>query len=240
MKVEPLSWDVMDQLPVLSLQEIVLRVGVAALLGGLVGFEREFSDQPAGFRTHILVALGAMLFTMVGAYGINEFLASDADLNFDPTRIAAQVVTGIGFLGAGAILREGFNVKGLTTAAALWVTAAVGVSVGLGYWEAAVTTTLGAVLALYGLKRIERVVFPRLKRGHFRFTIQMGMATNLAEVAAKVENHGGRVHSMKIVTGEGGERHVVGDLRLPPDQDPDQVAEAICHVEGVTGVDWRN
>ena len=230
----------MDNVPVLTVQEIVLRVGVAALLGGLVGFEREFSDQPAGFRTHILVALGAMLFTMVGAYGITEFLQSDTNINFDPTRIAAQVVTGIGFLGAGAILREGLNVRGLTTAAALWVTAAVGVAVGLGYWEAAVATTIGAVLALYGLKRLERIVFPRLKRDHFRFTIEMGTVANLAEIAGQVEKHGGRVHSMKIVTAESGERHLVGDLRLPPDEDPEQVAAAVCQIEGVTGVDWRS
>ncbi len=229
----------MDGLPVLSGQEIVLRVAVAAALGGVVGFEREFSDQPAGFRTHILVALGAMLFTMVGAYGISAFAASDVAINFDPTRIAAQVVSGIGFLGAGAILREGLNVKGLTTAAALWVTAAIGVAVGLGYWLPAVATTVGAVAALYGLKRIERVVFPRLKRGFFRFVIEMAPETNLAEIASVVEEHGGRVHSMKIVTAESGERRVTGDLRLAPDETPDQVATAVGRVGGVTGVEWR-
>src|SRR3712207_3489265 len=126
----------MDSFPQLTTGELVLRVLIAALLGGLVGFEREFSDQPAGFRTHILVSLGAALFSLVGAYGVEEFFRGEgADVRLDPTRIAAQVVTGIGFLGAGAILQQGVNVRGLTTAAALWVTAAIGTAVGLGYLE---------------------------------------------------------------------------------------------------------
>ncbi|MDQ3962706.1 MAG: MgtC/SapB family protein, partial [Actinomycetota bacterium] len=118
-------------LPTISTGDLVLRLVVAALLGGAIGFEREMSEQPAGLRTNLLVSLGACLFTVVGAYGLEGF-SGQASINFDPTRIAAQVVTGIGFLGAGAILREGMNVRGLTTAAALWVTAAVGLAVGLG------------------------------------------------------------------------------------------------------------
>lgn len=122
----------MQPLPNLETGELILRVLLAGALGGLIGLEREFSDQPAGFRTHILVSLGAALFTLVGAYGLVDFSPGDT-FQFDPTRIAAQVVTGIGFLGAGAILRQGLNVRGLTTAAALWVTAAVGTAAGFGY-----------------------------------------------------------------------------------------------------------
>ena len=136
--------------------EVVLRIGVAALLGGLVGLEREVSDQPAGFRTHILVSMGAALFTLVGAYSFDED-------GVDATRVAAQVVTGIGFIGAGVIFQQGANVKGLTTAASLWVTAAIGTAVGLGYWDAALVTAVITVVALYGLKRVGRNVFPRLR-----------------------------------------------------------------------------
>lgn len=142
--------------------ELILRLGLAALLGAAIGFEREFSEQPAGLRTHLLVSLGACLFTLVGAYGLEEF-SSGSRIDFDPTRIAAQVVTGIGFLGAGAILREGVNIRGLTTAAALWVTAAVGLAVGLGFWVGAAAATTIAVIALYGLKRLEKFLFPRLR-----------------------------------------------------------------------------
>ncbi|MFP5352979.1 MAG: MgtC/SapB family protein [Actinomycetota bacterium] len=227
----------MDGLPELTLEELALRVLAAIVLGGLVGFEREFSDQPAGFRTHILVSLGAMLFTVVGAYGVSEFAADD--INFDPTRVAAQVVSGIGFLGAGAILREGLNVKGLTTAAALWVTAAIGVAVGLGYWSGAVLTTIGAVTALYGLKKLGRIVFPKLKRGYHRFVVHLDPGADLAQLASTIEAHQGHVHSMRIDSDESGERHVVADIRLPT-ATGDQLGAALHALPGVTGVEWRD
>ncbi|MFN2527000.1 MAG: MgtC/SapB family protein [Actinomycetota bacterium] len=143
---------------------MVLRLAVAALLGGLIGLEREFSDQPAGLRTHLLVALGAALFTLTGAYGLAVFAGGAEDaVRIDPTRVAAQIVTGIGFLGAGAIIQQGFSVRGLTTAAALWVTAAVGMAVAFGYMIGAVFTSVIAIVALYGLKRLERVLFPKIR-----------------------------------------------------------------------------
>lgn len=142
---------------------MALRLVVAALLGGLIGLEREFSEQPAGLRTHLLVALGAALFTLTGAYGLSAFTGHDDLVALDPTRVAAQIVTGIGFLGAGAIIQQGFSVRGLTTAAALWVTAAVGLAVAFGYWLGAAVTTAIAIVALYGLKRLERVIFPKIR-----------------------------------------------------------------------------
>jgi putative Mg2+ transporter-C (MgtC) family protein len=136
--------------------EVILRLLLAGFLGALVGFEREYSEQPAGLRTHLLVSLGAALFTVAGAYG---FFGQ----NVDPTRVAAQVATGIGFIGAGVIFQYGLNVRGLTTAAAIWVTAAIGTAVGLGLWIPAVAVTVITVVALYGLKRFERIIFGRSK-----------------------------------------------------------------------------
>jgi putative Mg2+ transporter-C (MgtC) family protein len=154
-----------SSVPDISTLDLVGRIALAGALGGLIGFERELSDQPAGFRTHILVALGAALFTIVGAYGVQSFFDDGhSAATFDPTRVAAQVVTGIGFLGAGAIIQQGLNVRGLTTAASLWVTAAIGTAVGLGYWEGAVATVVIALAALYGLKRIEARLIQRLRR----------------------------------------------------------------------------
>jgi putative Mg2+ transporter-C (MgtC) family protein len=112
----------------LSGWDVVLRLAVAAALGAAVGIEREAREQEAGVRTHLLVALGSALFTIVGAYGFSEFGGTR-----DPTRVAAQIVTGIGFLGAGAILREGLSVRGLTTAGSLWVVAAIGMGAGAGF-----------------------------------------------------------------------------------------------------------
>jgi putative Mg2+ transporter-C (MgtC) family protein len=108
--------------PDLATWEILVRLAAAAALGGVIGLERELREREAGFRTHMLVSVGAALFTLVSAYAWGDFAFSQASgVTFDPTRIAAQVVTGIGFIGAGAIIRQGFSVRGLTTAATLWI-----------------------------------------------------------------------------------------------------------------------
>src|SRR5262245_66126705 len=112
------------------------RLAVAAALGAAIGVERELRDREAGIRTHLLVALGACLFTIAGAYGFSDF-----DGNVDPTRVAAQIVTGVGFLGAGAIIREGISVRGLTTAGSLWIVAAIGMATGAHYYWAAIAGT---------------------------------------------------------------------------------------------------
>lgn len=219
--------------------ELGLRLIVAAVLGGLVGFEREFSDQPAGLRTHLLVSLGAALFTIVGAYGVGPFFDADSDVRLDPTRIAAQVVSGIGFLGAGAILREGLTIRGLTTAAALWVAAAIGVATGFGYWEAAVVTSAVTVGALYGLKRIERTVFPKMRRDMHRFTITMEPDLDLARLASEVESNGGRVHTLKVITREDERRYLVGYLRLSAGSSLEAMAAAVAAVPGVSNTEWH-
>ncbi|MBX7159870.1 MAG: MgtC/SapB family protein [Acidimicrobiia bacterium] len=124
---------------------IVARLAMAMALGACVGVERELADRTAGFRTHSLVALGAAAFGTMSLFDTSS-----------PSRIAAQVVTGVGFLGAGAILREGINVKGMTTAAAIWAAAAVGLASGIGeYWVALVTTALTLVI-LGGFQFVDR------------------------------------------------------------------------------------
>lgn len=124
---------------------VVLRLAMAMGLGACVGIERELADRTAGFRTHSLVALGAAAFGAMSLFDTSS-----------PSRIAAQVVTGVGFLGAGAILREGINVKGMTTAAAIWAAAAVGLACGIGeYWVALMTTALSLVI-LGGFQFVDR------------------------------------------------------------------------------------
>lgn len=130
---------------------VLLRLLLAMALGSAVGLERELADRTAGFRTHALVALGA------GAFGAMSLFDTGS-----PSRIAAQVVTGVGFLGAGAILREGINVKGMTTAAAIWAAAAIGLACGIGeYWVAVVTTFLSLLILgafQFADRRLQRVV----------------------------------------------------------------------------------
>jgi putative Mg2+ transporter-C (MgtC) family protein len=144
--------------------EVALRLVLTVVLCGAIGFEREVRDQPAGFRTHILLGLGATLFTLVSAYGFEPFTRAalgSGGLQFDPTRISAQIVTGVGFLGAGAIIRRGGDVRGLTTAASLWATAAIGMAVGAGYLFGAAATTVLAMATLYFLRSFRSsVIYP--------------------------------------------------------------------------------
>jgi len=152
--------------PQLTFGEEMLRILVAAGLGAALGMERELRGQQAGVRTHLLVAVGSCLFTLVGAYGFEDFFSSGPRGNpVDPTRIAAQIVTGIGFLGAGAILRQGTLVRGLTTAATLWVVAAIGLAAGAGYYGGAVATTIVVLLAL-GPGRVLSRQFLHPRRPH--------------------------------------------------------------------------
>jgi len=130
--------------------EFLIRITVAAVLGGLIGLEREYRAKEAGFRTHFLVAMGSALFMVVSAYGFGEAMVSDLH-RWDVSRVAAQVVSGIGFIGAGTIIfRKSENVVvGLTTAAGLWVTAAIGLACGGGLYVLSVGSTL---LVLFGLE----------------------------------------------------------------------------------------
>jgi putative Mg2+ transporter-C (MgtC) family protein len=142
----------------MHLWEVVIRILIAAVLAGVIGFEREIREHTAGFRTHILVAVGSAAFTLASSYGLTG-------TSFDPNRISAQVVTGIGFLGAGAIIRYGVSVRGLTTAASLWTVAAVGLLSAQGFYSAALVTTGVVIVSLTVLRLIEdRVLYARRGR----------------------------------------------------------------------------
>ncbi|MGH2406806.1 MAG: MgtC/SapB family protein [Candidatus Limnocylindrales bacterium] len=156
--------------------DLVLRLLAAALLGAAVGLEREFHDHPAGTRTHLLVAMGAALFTVLSAHGFGG-----PGVNVDPTRIAAQIVTGIGFLGAGAIIHYGTSVRGLTTAASLWATAAIGLAAGAGLYLLAAITTAVVVVSLGPLNRIVSAVRPQAAR-----TMQVRLALDDLEAMGRI------------------------------------------------------
>jgi putative Mg2+ transporter-C (MgtC) family protein len=150
--------------------EVVLRLILAIIVGGLIGYEREYKNRPAGFRTHILVCVGAAVTSMIQLYAIvdtaNMILGRPdmADvLKADIGRLGAQVITGVGFLGAGTIIHEKGSVKGLTTAASIWVVACIGLSVGLGYYFLSVSATIGVFIVLVSLKQFETRFFQKLK-----------------------------------------------------------------------------
>jgi len=194
---------VIAAIPTLASYEALLRLALAALLGAAIGIEREISEHEAGLRTHMIVSLGSCLFTLASAYGFRDFLVGGgAAVRADPTRIAAQIVTGIGFLGAGAIIRQGMSVRGLTTAATLWVVAAIGLTTGAGYYSAALITTSLVVLSLWPLRIVTRRLFggPRERR----LLIELAGDANTSGVIETLERLGVEVSSFSAEQIEGG------------------------------------
>src|SRR4051794_22655092 len=164
--------------------QLSLRIVLAMVLGGIVGLEREIEGHPAGLRTHISVALGAALFGIISAYGFDHFqsLRNDNNYQIDVTRVASQVVVGVGFLGGGAILKEGVTVRGLTTAASLWVTAAIGLAVSLGSIVPALVTSVALMGSLVLLRRPRRWIRERVGRSRETVLIRLARGADPADV----------------------------------------------------------
>jgi putative Mg2+ transporter-C (MgtC) family protein len=229
-----------SSLPTLNWDESLLRLALAAVLGGLIGVERELREREAGLRTHLLVALGSALFTIVGAYGFHDFLDSgESVVRADPTRIAAQIVTGIGFLGAGAIIRQGFSVRGLTTAATLWVVAAVGLAAGAGYYSAAVITTALVLIALYPLRIIAYQILRRFRAEDGRLLVELPAGTPPGGVIDEIEHAGARINSVDV-SQEGDRRRLELDVVLPRDTPAPRLVARIADVENVAEVRWAD
>ncbi|MDD3088518.1 MAG: MgtC/SapB family protein [Candidatus Omnitrophica bacterium] len=179
---------------------VTVRVLLACLMGGLVGLEREIHGCAAGLRTHILVTIGSALFMLVSIFMPVGF----GDLGaVDPSRIAANVVTGIGFLGAGAIIRYGWSIRGLTTAASIWAVAAIGLAVGSGmYIPAAITTTV--VLAVLFLSRFEDTMESNMHKEVLTVTISSESIKGFDEVKNIVEVYGGKIRKISSEDVNGG------------------------------------
>jgi len=227
-----------SSLPTLNWDELLLRLALAAVLGGLIGVERELREREAGLRTHLLVALGSALFTIVGAYGFHAFLESGQSVvRTDPTRIAAQIVTGIGFLGAGAIIRQGLSVRGLTTAATLWVVAAVGLAAGAGYYSAAAITTAVVLVALWPLRIIAYRILRRYRPDDGRLLVELPAGQPLGEVIDEIEHVGARIDSIDV-SQEGDRRRLELGLALPRGVAAPRVVAQIADVANVADVRW--
>ena len=197
--------------------EILARLGLAAGLGAAIGFEREVRNRSAGIRTHTLVGLGAALFTIAGAYGFRDI---EHGPNVDPARIAAQVVSGIGFIGAGAIIQARGGVRGVTTAATLWVTAALGVAAAAGVYVEAMAGGALALLTLVGL----RLLTPYVARfGLTTLIVQYtrGRGT-LGPLLREIEDAGGTIGAVHLEDDDEadteGVRRAVLEVRFPDEQ----------------------
>ena len=222
------------ELPELALWEGTLRLVLAGVLAGLIGLERERRDQEAGLRTHMLVAGGACLFMIVGVYAWADFtLSQRVGAVVDPSRVASYVVAGIGFLGGGAIIKYGANIKGLTTAASVWATAAIGVAVGVGMYGLAIVSA-GIVLAiLWPLRHIADRFGLRSDEG--RLVVELGGDGAVAALVAAVEEAGATVEGVR--SSEEADTRTV-ELVVGDAGDQPQLVDALAGVEHVKTVEW--
>lgn len=194
---------------------LVTQLGIAALLGGIIGLEREGLKRPAGFRTHILVCVGATVAVHTNIQLIQTYATST---NIDPARLGAQVISGLGFLGAGTIIKEGSTVKGLTTAASLWVVGIIGLAVGSGQYLSATLSTLMLYLILGAFQRIEKKI--RFKKGNMTLMITAKEAEAVIVLAGPI------LDDMHIVIKS------ISKSLLP--DDTEQIAIVIEHPKDIT------
>ncbi|WP_342771443.1 MgtC/SapB family protein [Paenibacillus sambharensis] len=223
----------------ISEMQVAVRLFVAVLLGGLIGFEREQNNHAAGLRTHIMVCMGSCLLMLLSAYGFAAF-AEETNVRMDPARLAAAVITGIGFLGAGTILHTGKSITGLTTAASIWVVSAIGLSVGAGFYFASISATIIVLFTLWALNKAER----RFMNGKKErvFVIMTDKRADMLEKLQGLLLASGimvRKASMQteIENGMTQDRHVIRlHLSLRKQEEPLSVMEKLHRVEGVQSI----
>ena len=226
--------DLMESLTTIRIgpMDAAIRLILAMLAGGLVGMEREMRRQTAGLRTHILISLGSCLLMMLSIW-MPQSVGLDKG---DPGRIAAQVVSGIGFLGAGAFIKIGNNVKGMTTAASLWVVAAIGLTIGGGMWVAGLITLVLVLIALAALEPVERKLFPAER---FKY-IGIWFAENTADrgkVLDVLAEHGIRVQSVDASQDVARQSTKFSVLaKIPVDVDIERLFRDLRHIGNVEKV----
>jgi len=211
--------------------EAGVRLLLASVLGGAVGWQRESADKPAGFRTHIIVCLGAALFTLVSAVG---FFGSGAD----PARVASNIVVGIGFLGAGTIWRTGGSVQGLTTAASLWTVAAIGTAAGLGYYFGAAATTVIVIVTLTALKWFEERI-PRRGVGNV-VMIMADRPGQLGRIGTVLGAFGVNIERVEMSARMDNKVTLELAARVPARASRDEILVALGEVDGVEDVRWED
>ncbi|KFE69895.1 MgtC/SapB family protein [Hyalangium minutum] len=223
----------------LSHFEMLGRIAAGALLGGAIGYERDRHRRPVGLRTHLLVSMTSATFMVVSSqFAYFQGFEPGGGVEVDASRIAASVVSGIGFLAGGAILRTGATVQGLTTAAGLWLVTAIGLSAGSGmYWEASFVTVLG-LIALTFLRRFEDKDDALVRR---RLALVVSPGTGIHQVTALLQGLDVRVLDIEYERHFSGERHttVTLDAQIPASVTPDKLVEGLEQAEGIISIHVR-
>lgn len=214
--------------------DVFIRLVVALLLGGLIGYERQACNKSAGLRTHVLVCIGSCLIMVLS---INIYHTVQGLTNADPTRLAAQVVSGIGFLGAGTIMKEGATIKGLTTAASLWVVSGVGLAVGSGYYFSALFATVLVFLTLTMLQRFEKAVHID---GVMMVSIDaIDQPGQIGKICGYFGSSGISIQDIRIE--EESNQHLLLSiaLRLPEEANTNGMTSSLMMIDGIYSVKWN-
>lgn len=216
--------------------ELTLRLVLAIVLGGLIGLERELGGHHAGFRTHILVCLGSAAIMLLSMYGFSQY-AAEPNVRIDPARLAAQVISGIGFLGAGTILRTGFTISGLTTAASLWVVAAIGLSAGAGFYYGASISALLVVVSLFFLNKVEKN-FSRTKKDRQITLVLHPKTSSLQHIVTSLNKSGIKIYKLTIDNEEAAEDStqpliIKMNVKLKRTKAFDEALLKLARIEGV-------
>lgn len=222
--------------------DMILRLLVAAVLGGIVGMERGSGDRPAGFRTHILVCAGSALIMLVSMYGFEGFdnVPLKYPNNRDSARIAAQVVSGIGFLGAGTILHEGITVRGLTTAASLWMISAIGLATGAGMYLVSVVATLITFTTLTTFHSVEKRFAAASSKSDKKYIRVVASNTPglIAQVAAFLTQSGIKVKTINVQNSSTNDKVVLElYLRFNKELDLGIIMDGLQQIEGVKAIE---
>ena len=218
--------------------QIVIRLLLALFLSGLIGFEREVHGRAAGLRTHILVCMGATLIMLTSMHIFDVYQGKTM---LDPARMAAQVVSGIGFLGAGTIIRFRASIRGLTTAASLWATAGVGIAIGSGFYIGACATTALLLIALMFLPRLEGSLVRKDWYKTFRIEIETTEGTQaLAEVRKVLSDYNAEIKDLEIVKDKDrGVTIVDFNVKLLTNSGDEAIVSDIADIPGVRKAMWR-
>lgn len=213
---------------------VLQRLILITLLAGVIGFERERHGRAAGFRTHILVGLGACLVMLTGMFLADTSVSGD----FDPTRMGAQVVSGVGFLGAGTILRYRASIRGLTTAASLWVVAGLGLAVGAGFLWGALASTGIIILALFGFSRLERAMRRELYQV---LAIETAVSPqSLARIRETLAQFDVEIRDLDIKPGADADTSQVEfQVKLLSDFNQQDLLESLKRLQGVRQAQWK-
>jgi len=228
--------------------EVILRLMLAVLVGGIIGYEREYKHMPAGFRTHILVCIGAAVTSIIQMFAVNETSIMimqhpelAAAIKTDIGRLGAQVITGVGFLGAGTIIHEKGSVKGLTTAASIWAVACIGLAVGLGYYFLSITSTILVFMVLVSLKKFEKKFFQKRNIAivKIEFAYKQGAVRNVAEY---LKNNNIKVKHVEFILDEDKSEEELYLIReytilMPKKLQVDEVVSELSLIEGIDRIE---